>query len=66
MVSDGDSKAFNSVEHIYGKITVEKLDCVGMFKKDWENTCLTSKLEQRPEQRVNYVLMLNQLEVVGN
>ena len=29
MVSDGDSKAFNSVENIYGEIKVEKLDCVG-------------------------------------
>ena len=27
MVSDGDGKAFNSVEHIYDDITVEKLDC---------------------------------------
>ena len=33
MVSDGDSKAFNSVEHIYGEITVEKLDCVGHVQK---------------------------------
>ena len=27
MVSDGDSKAFNSVENVYGEIKVEKLDC---------------------------------------
>lgn len=33
MVSDGDSKAFNSVEHIYGEINVEKLDCVGHVQK---------------------------------
>ena len=33
MVSDGDSKAFNSVEHIYDDITVEKLDCVGHVQK---------------------------------
>ena len=32
MVSDGDSKAFNSVEHIYGEITVQKLDCVQKTK----------------------------------
>ena len=33
MVSDEDSKAFNSVEHIYDDITVEKLDCVGHVQK---------------------------------
>lgn len=33
MVSDGDSKAFNSVENIYGEIKVEKLDCVGHVQK---------------------------------
>lgn len=33
MVSDGDSKTFNSVEHIYGETTVEKLDCVGHVQK---------------------------------
>jgi len=33
MVSNGDSKAFNSVEHIYGEINVEKLDCVGHVQR---------------------------------
>jgi hypothetical protein len=33
MVSDGDSKAFNSVEDIYGEVKVEKLDCVGHVQK---------------------------------
>ena len=33
MVSDGDSKAFNSVENVYGEIKVEKLDCVGHVQK---------------------------------
>ena len=33
MVSDGDSKAFNSVEHVYGEIKVKKLDCVGHVQK---------------------------------
>ena len=32
-MSDGDSKAFNSVENIYGEIKVEKLDCVGHVQK---------------------------------
>ena len=31
MVSDGDSKAFNSVENVYGEFKVEQshVDCVG-------------------------------------
>ena len=33
MVCDGDSKAFNSVEHVYGETKVEKLDCVGHVQK---------------------------------
>ena len=33
MVSDGDSKAFSSVENIYGDTKVEKLDCVGHVQK---------------------------------
>lgn len=33
MVSDGDSKAFSSVEDMYGEIKVEKLDCVGHVQK---------------------------------
>ena len=33
MVSDGDSKAFNSVEDVYGECKVEKLDCVGHVQK---------------------------------
>ena len=33
MVSDGDSKAFSSVEEIYDGIKVEKLDCVGHVQK---------------------------------
>lgn len=34
MVSDGDSKAFNTVENIYGgDCKVEKLDCVGHVQK---------------------------------
>lgn len=33
MVSDGDSKAFNSVGNVYGAIKVEKLDCVGHVQK---------------------------------
>jgi hypothetical protein len=33
MVSDGDSKAFSSVEDIYGDVKVEKLDCVGHVQK---------------------------------
>lgn len=28
IVSDGDSKAFNSIKNVYGAIKVEKLDCV--------------------------------------
>ena len=33
MVSDGDSKAFSSVEDMYGEIKVAKLDCVGHVQK---------------------------------
>lgn len=33
MVSDGDSKAFSSVEDVYGDVKVEKLDCVGHVQK---------------------------------
>lgn len=33
MVSDDDSKAFSSVEDIYGGIKVEKLDYVGHVQK---------------------------------
>ena len=33
MVSDGDSKAFNSVENVYGEIKVEKLDCAGHVQR---------------------------------
>ena len=33
MVCDGDSKAFNSVEHVYGETKVEKLDCVGHVQR---------------------------------
>lgn len=33
MASDEDSMEFNSIEHIHGKISVEKLDCVGHIKK---------------------------------
>ena len=37
MVSDGDSKAFSSVEDIYDGIKVEKLDCVwACAEKDGE------------------------------
>ena len=38
MVSDGDSKVFNSVEHIYGEMW-KNWTVRGMFKKEWENTC---------------------------
>lgn len=33
MASDEDSMEFNCIEHIYGKISVEKLDCVGHKKR---------------------------------
>jgi hypothetical protein len=33
MVSDGDSKAFSSIEHVYDDCVVEKLDCVGHVQK---------------------------------
>ena len=33
MVSDGDSKAFSTVEDTYDEIKVEKLDCVGHVQK---------------------------------
>lgn len=33
MVSDGDSKAFNTVENVYGEPKVVKLDCVGHVQK---------------------------------
>lgn len=33
MVSDGDSKAFSSVEHVYDDCQVVKLDCVGHVQK---------------------------------
>ena len=33
MVGDGDSKAFNSVQNMYGELKVEKLDCVGHVQK---------------------------------
>ena len=33
MVSDGDSKAFNSVENVYGEIKVDKLDCAGHVQR---------------------------------
>ena len=33
MVSDADSKAFSSMEHVYGDIKVEKLDCAGHVQK---------------------------------
>jgi len=29
MASDGDTKAFSSVENVYGEFKQEKLDCVG-------------------------------------
>ena len=34
MVSDGDSKAFNTVESTYDSCKVEKLDCVGHVQKN--------------------------------
>ena len=40
MVSDGDSKAFSSVENVYGEIKVEKLDCVGHVQKRMEKHLL--------------------------
>ena len=33
MVSDGDSKAFNTVENVYEGLKVIKLDCVGHVQK---------------------------------
>jgi hypothetical protein len=33
MVSDADSKALSSMEHVYGDIKVEKLDCAGHVQK---------------------------------
>ena len=33
MVSDGDSKAFNTVENVCDECKVIKLDCVGHIKK---------------------------------
>ena len=58
MVCDGDSTAFNSVEHVYGETKVEKLDCVGHVQKRMGNTSLTSNLEQKGSW-----LMINQLVV---
>ena len=43
MVSDGDSKAFNSVENVYGKIKVEKLDCVEHVQKRMDKHLLNLK-----------------------
>ena len=43
MVSDGDSKAFNSVENVYGEIKVEKLDCVGHVQKRMDKHLLNLK-----------------------
>ena len=34
MVSDGDSKAFGSIEHVYDDCVVEKLDCVWSCPKE--------------------------------
>lgn len=44
MLSDGDSKAFNSVQHIYGdRCVVEKLDCVGHVQKRMGKALLNLK-----------------------
>ena len=43
MVSDGDSKAFNSVENVYGEIKVKKLDCVGHVQKRMDKHLLNLK-----------------------
>ncbi len=61
MVSDGDSKAFSSVEDIYGEIKVEKLDCVGHVQKVIGKT--PSELEVHNERKAFLIVIL--LEVVG-
>ena len=43
MVSDGDSKVFNSVENVYGDIKGEKLDCVGHVQKKNGQTSVKPK-----------------------
>ena len=44
MVSDGDSKAFNTVENRYGDdCKVEKLDCVGHVQKRMGKNLLNLK-----------------------
>ena len=43
MVSDGDSKAFNSVEDIYEGCKVEKIDCVGHVQKRMGKNLLNLK-----------------------
>ena len=43
MVSDGDSKAFKSVESVYGELKVENLDCVRHVRKRMGKHLLTLK-----------------------
>lgn len=43
MVCDRDSKAFNSVEHVYGETKVEKLDFVGHVQKRMDKHLLNLK-----------------------
>ena len=40
MVSDGDSKAFRTVENVYMETKVIKLDCVDYIKREWGSTFL--------------------------
>ena len=41
IVSDGDSKSFNSVEHVYDDYKVVKLGCVGHVQKRMGNHLLS-------------------------
>ena len=43
MVSDGDSKAFNCVENVYGEIKMKKLDCMGHVQKRMDKHLLNLK-----------------------
>lgn len=43
MASDGDTKAFSSVENVYGEFKQDKLDCVGHVQKRMEKHLLNLK-----------------------
>lgn len=53
MVSDGDSKAFNTVQHAYDDCEVIKLDCVGHVQKRMgKERCVRGKT-QNPNESIN-------------